>query len=97
MFAKVVIGLLVKTMLSPLVSVRKYFRVVYRWFTYILTGEKVVPNAQEGQISASPFVAGVVMFGRGREQPGVLVEPNPTHTIDTNDEQALSEYRNKIW
>ena len=37
------------------------------------------------------------MFGREREQAGVLVEPNPAHAIDPNDSSALAEFRNKLW
>ena len=43
------------------------------------------------------MVMGVLMFGREREQAGVLIEPQPEYAIDPNDERALAEFRNKIW
>ena len=66
---------------------------------YILTapliGEKIVPIPQENHIGSSPLVNGCVMFGREREQPGVLVEPRAP--FDPNDEPALISFRNSIW
>lgn len=35
------------------------------------------------------------MFGREREQPGILIEPCASFNAD--DEPALIEFRNKIW
>lgn len=43
------------------------------------------------------MVKGAVMFGRGREQAGILIEPAPQFEIDPNDEAALIDFRNKIW
>ena len=37
------------------------------------------------------------MFGREREQAGVLVEPSPGNAIDPNDTAALAEFRTKLW
>ncbi|KIP12212.1 hypothetical protein PHLGIDRAFT_508051 [Phlebiopsis gigantea 11061_1 CR5-6] len=61
------------------------------------TGEKIVPIPQESLISASALVGGCVMFGREREQPGILVEPRDGHAIDPTDHNALAGYRNRIW
>ncbi|GJE92597.1 acetyl-CoA synthetase-like protein [Phanerochaete sordida] len=60
-------------------------------------GEKIVPLQQEDYINGSPLVRDCLMFGREREQAGLLVEPAPEHTIDPNDERALASFRNKIW
>lgn len=60
-------------------------------------GEKVVPIPQEGIITANPIVLGAVMFGRGRNQCGLLVEPRPEHAVDPNDPDALVAFRTKIW
>lgn len=46
---------------------------------------------------SSPVVAGAVMFGRGKNQCGILVEPRPEHAIDPSDTQALVTFRNQIW
>jgi hypothetical protein len=60
-------------------------------------GEKIVPIPQEGFVSASPLVMGCIMFGREREQPGILIEPTAENAIHPNDEPALIAFRNKIW
>ena len=60
-------------------------------------GEKVVPIPQENLIVSSALVAGAVMFGRGKNQCGVLIEPQPEYAIDPDDEPALVAFRNKIW
>lgn len=51
----------------------------------------------ESIIGSSPLVQGVVMFGRERNQVGVLLEPRPEYAIDINDEKAVAEFRNQIW
>lgn len=61
------------------------------------SGEKVVPIQMEGVIVASPLVQGVIMFGRERNQVGVLVEPSPEHIIDLLDENAVVAFKNEIW
>lgn len=38
-----------------------------------------------------------VMFGRGRFQAGVVVDPKPEFKFDPADETKLAEFRNKIW
>ena len=63
----------------------------------LASGEKTVPAPMESIIASSPLVQGVVMFGRERNQVGVLIEPRPEHAIDVNDEKAVAEFRNKIW
>ena len=46
----------------------------------------------------NPMVTGVMMFGRGREQAGVLIELHEDYAWDDpNDDQKLTEFRNKIW
>jgi long-subunit acyl-CoA synthetase (AMP-forming) len=61
------------------------------------SGEKAVPAPIESIIGASPYVNGIVMFGRGRNQVGVLIEPRPGYEIDVDDEKQLSEFRNGVW
>ncbi|KAF7341008.1 Acetyl-CoA synthetase-like protein [Mycena sanguinolenta] len=60
-------------------------------------GEKTVPGPMEDVMGASPFIAGAVMFGRERNQVGVLIEPNHKYELDPTDEQQLVKYRNLIW
>ncbi|KAF8129542.1 acetyl-CoA synthetase-like protein [Boletus edulis] len=63
----------------------------------LASGEKTVPAPMESVIASSPLVQGVVMFGRERNQVGVLIEPRPEHAFDVNDEKAAAEFRNQIW
>jgi hypothetical protein len=37
------------------------------------------------------------MFGRGRFQNGVLIDPKPQFAFDPTDEAKLEEFRNLIW
>ena len=37
------------------------------------------------------------MFGRERDQPGVLIELEPTYAIDVNVEQEVIKGRNLVW
>ncbi|EGO23306.1 putative non-ribosomal peptide synthetase [Serpula lacrymans var. lacrymans S7.9] len=62
----------------------------------LASGEKTVPAMMEGIISSSAHVNGVIMFGRGRNQVGVLVEPRSAH-VDLADNKAIEEFRNRIW
>ncbi|GJE97028.1 acetyl-CoA synthetase-like protein [Phanerochaete sordida] len=61
------------------------------------TGEKIVPLTQEGVVLSSPLVAGCVMFGREREQAGILVELSAGHAVEASDLPALARARNELW
>ncbi|KAJ7636839.1 acetyl-CoA synthetase-like protein [Roridomyces roridus] len=58
-------------------------------------GEKTVPGPMEDLILSIPFVGGAIMFGRERNQVGLLVEPR--QLVDPSDEYQLIEFRNLIW
>ncbi|KAF8215565.1 acetyl-CoA synthetase-like protein [Mycena galopus ATCC 62051] len=75
------------------------YRIVGRLDDVIImaNGEKTVPGPMEDVIMASRFIAGAVMFGRERNQVGVLIEPNHHYTIDPRDKKELVEFRNSIW
>ncbi|KAJ7613299.1 acetyl-CoA synthetase-like protein [Mycena polygramma] len=60
-------------------------------------GEKTVPGPMEDEIMASPMISAAIMFGHERSEVGVLVDPNPTYTVDSNDEDQLAQFRNLIW
>ena len=47
--------------------------------------------------SLDPHVLASVMFGRGKFQAGVLVEPKREFSFDPADIDLLSQYRNQIW
>ncbi|KAG2347280.1 acetyl-CoA synthetase-like protein [Suillus weaverae] len=61
------------------------------------SGEKVIPAPMECIIETNRYVNGTVIFGRGRSQVGVLIEPRVGHEIDVNDEVQVSEFRNRVW
>ena len=64
----------------------------------LASGEKTVPAPMEGIIGSSPFVQGVLMFGRERNQVGIIVEPRPEwHVVNIQDDDAVAKFRNKIW
>ena len=62
----------------------------------LVSGEKIVPAPMESIIGSSPMVQGVVMFGRQRNQVGILVEPRPEYCVDTENDQAIQEFRDKV-
>ncbi|EKM48543.1 uncharacterized protein PHACADRAFT_214756 [Phanerochaete carnosa HHB-10118-sp] len=78
-------------------SKKGLWRIIGRKDDVIVLGEKVVPIPQEGVIGSSRMVQGVVMFGRGKSQCGILVEPKKGHAVNPNDVNALPEFRNKLW
>ncbi|KAI5999974.1 putative aminoadipate reductase [Pisolithus albus] len=61
------------------------------------SGEKTVPAPMESVIGTSRYLSGVCMFGRGRSQVGILVEPKPEYAIDVSDVKQVAEFRNLIW
>ncbi|KAJ7625826.1 putative nonribosomal peptide synthetase, partial [Roridomyces roridus] len=75
------------------------FKIVGRLDDVIImaNGEKTVPGPMEDIITSSPYIRGAIMFGRERNQIGVLIEPNPQQKVDPSDEKQLAEYRNLIW
>lgn len=63
----------------------------------LASGEKTVPAPMESIITSSPMIQGAVMFGRQRSQVGILVEPRPECRLDTRNDQAVQEFRDKVW
>ncbi|KAI0717761.1 acetyl-CoA synthetase-like protein [Cerioporus squamosus] len=60
-------------------------------------GEKTNPIPLEKMINDDPHVKSSVMFGRGKFQNGVLVQPTEDYAFDPSDVKKLEAYRNKIW
>ncbi|KAF7979760.1 hypothetical protein HWV62_41154 [Athelia sp. TMB] len=58
----------------------------------LASGENVVPGPMESVIVSSPLISGAVVFGRGRSQVGVLLEPLPDVVVG-----ELADFKNKIW
>ncbi|KZP28667.1 putative aminoadipate reductase [Athelia psychrophila] len=71
-----------------------FWRLVGRLDDVIIlaSGENVVPGPLENVIMSSPVVNGLVIFGRGRNQVGVLIERTPE--VAAAD---VVEFRNIIW
>ncbi|RPD77022.1 acetyl-CoA synthetase-like protein [Lentinus tigrinus ALCF2SS1-7] len=60
-------------------------------------GEKTNPIPLEKMINDDPHVKCSLMFGRGKFQNGVLIEPTEDYVFDPKDVKKLESYRNKIW
>lgn len=58
----------------------------------LASGENVVPGPLEMMITTSPLVHGAVVFGRERNQVGVLIEPTPGMVVSD-----VVDFRNRIW
>ena len=43
------------------------------------------------------MLTGAVMFGRAKNQCGILLEPAAQYAIDPNDKNELPKFRNMIW
>ena len=51
----------------------------------------------EKMINDDSHVKCSIMFGRGKFQNGVLIEPTEDYVFDPSDVKKLEAYRNKIW
>ncbi|KIM81777.1 hypothetical protein PILCRDRAFT_8450 [Piloderma croceum F 1598] len=61
------------------------------------TGEKTNPVPLEKILDQDPLVISSIMFGQGRFNAGVLVDPIAEQRFDPVDATLLEEFRNKIW
>ncbi|KAF8580393.1 acetyl-CoA synthetase-like protein [Ramaria rubella] len=61
------------------------------------TGEKTNPAPIEEIIAMNPLVQFAVMFGRGRDQNGILLQPAKGHEIDPRNEITLAKFRSDVW
>ncbi|KAG6877487.1 putative NRPS-like protein biosynthetic cluster [Termitomyces sp. T32_za158] len=61
------------------------------------SGENTVPAPMEAIIISDPLVRGAVMFGRERDQAGILIEPEPGREINIADDAQLASLRNMLW
>jgi len=51
----------------------------------------------EAILNGDPHVKSAVMFGRGRFNPGVIIDPKPEFAFDPEDQGKSAEFRNAIW
>lgn len=63
----------------------------------LATGEKCVPAPMEDIVLGSPLVQDCVMFGRERNQVGILVGLKHGHELDVSSEEGLESVRNILW
>ncbi|KAK0463970.1 uncharacterized protein EV420DRAFT_1638889 [Desarmillaria tabescens] len=61
------------------------------------TGEKTNPGPLENILNQDPYVHASVMFGRGKFQAGILVEPKREFSFYPADIVLLGRFRNQIW
>ncbi|KAI0091717.1 hypothetical protein BDY19DRAFT_904330 [Irpex rosettiformis] len=61
------------------------------------TGEKTNPGPLESMLIRDTHVQAAVMFGRGRFNAGVLIDPKPAFKFDPANTEKLAEFRNAIW
>ncbi|CCL99492.1 uncharacterized protein FIBRA_01510 [Fibroporia radiculosa] len=91
--------------LAPHPTLPGYWKIVGRTDDQIMhsTGEKTNPGpldnmeTLESMMMQDEHIAGCVMFGRGRFQTGVLIEPEAEYAFNPTDETKLAEFRNMIW
>ncbi|EED77357.1 predicted protein, partial [Postia placenta Mad-698-R] len=55
------------------------------------------PGPLEEILRKDPYVSDCIIFGRGRFQAGVLVQPRSEIRPDTSDDARVAGFRNKIW
>ena len=48
-------------------------------------------------MNQDPHIQAAVMFGRGRFNAGVIVDPRQDFVFDPADQGMLIDFRNKIW
>ncbi|EIW84433.1 acetyl-CoA synthetase-like protein [Coniophora puteana RWD-64-598 SS2] len=61
------------------------------------TGEKTNPGPLESILNQDENIMSSVMFGRGKFQAGVIIDPVPKAQFDPTNEAKLAEFRNLIW
>ncbi|TCD63425.1 putative NRPS-like protein biosynthetic cluster [Steccherinum ochraceum] len=61
------------------------------------TGEKTNPGPLESILNTDLRIRDSIMFGRGRFQNGVLIEPRPEFAFDPKDTSKLEEFKDAVW
>ncbi|KAJ7087037.1 hypothetical protein C8R43DRAFT_939403, partial [Mycena crocata] len=86
-------------LLMPHPTKHGYWKIFGRTDDQIIhsTGEKTNPGPLENILNQDLHVLTSVMFGRGRFQAGIIVDPKPGFTFDPSDSVKLADFRNKIW
>ncbi|KAK7689664.1 hypothetical protein QCA50_007459 [Cerrena zonata] len=76
-----------------------YWRVVDRVDNEIIhsSGLKTHPGPLETILHHDPYIESAVIFGNGREKPGVIIDPRGDHKFDPVDKDKLAEFRKMVW
>ncbi|THV01944.1 acetyl-CoA synthetase-like protein, partial [Dendrothele bispora CBS 962.96] len=76
-----------------------YWKILGRVDSQIIhsSGEKTNPGPLVWPVSPSHIVTASVMFGHGKFQAGIIIEPIKEEQFDPRDQVKLGEFRNKIW
>ncbi|EGO29034.1 hypothetical protein SERLADRAFT_444920 [Serpula lacrymans var. lacrymans S7.9] len=61
------------------------------------TGEKTNPGPLENILAQDPHVQNAIIFGSGKFNCGVLINPVEADKFDVTDTEKVADYRNKIW
>ncbi|EGG05935.1 uncharacterized protein MELLADRAFT_107156 [Melampsora larici-populina 98AG31] len=75
------------------------YRVVGRLDDQIMlsNSEKTNPGPMEAIIAFNPAIKSALMFGRGKPQNGVIIEPEEAFVLDITNRKAVEEYISRIW
>ncbi|KAG8992459.1 hypothetical protein FRB94_013915 [Tulasnella sp. JGI-2019a] len=75
------------------------FRLVGRIDDQVMlsTGEKTNSGPIECIVCTSTMIERAVVFGWGKTQNGILVQPTKDNEIDLNDEGAVARFRSSVW
>ncbi|KAL5492825.1 hypothetical protein ACEPAI_4273 [Sanghuangporus weigelae] len=86
-------------LVSPHPSEKDLFKVVGRADAQIIhsNGEKTNPGPLETILDQDSNIDKAIIFGRGRFQCGVLIQPSKLHSINPSDTSAVAKFRNMIW
>ncbi|KAK0499792.1 hypothetical protein EDD18DRAFT_1460649 [Armillaria luteobubalina] len=96
-------GFATSDLLTPHPTKPGYWKVIGRKDDQIVhnTGKKTNPGPlgmfPQSMLNQDPHVLAAVMFGHGKPQVGVLIEPGPQFSFDPVDKSKLVEFRNLIW
>ncbi|KAK0499795.1 hypothetical protein EDD18DRAFT_1442304 [Armillaria luteobubalina] len=92
-------GFATSDLLTPHPTKPGYWKIVGRKGDQIVhnTGKKTNPGPLESMLNQDPHILAAVMFGRGKPQVGVLIEPGPQFSFNPVDKSKLAEFRNLIW
>ncbi|KAF7798293.1 hypothetical protein EIP86_009512 [Pleurotus ostreatoroseus] len=61
------------------------------------TGEKTNPGPLETMLLRDEHVQAAIIFGRGKPQNGILIDPKDEFQIDDNDTEARDAFKDMIW